>query len=510
MITPVLLIILDGFGYRPNGADNAIFHANTPHWDDLWNTYPHDTLEASEQRVGLPAGQFGNSEVGHLNIGAGRVVRQDLTRVDVAIEDGSLRQNPVLSDTLLAAIRQDKVVHILGLLSDGGVHSHQAHLHAAIEMALALGARKVCLHAFLDGRDTPPQSAAIYLQRFAERFAAEPRVCLASVCGRYYAMDRDQRWERLAPAYRLLTEGVGEYSAVDAAAALAAAYARGENDEFVRATALAPSGEPAPHIQDGDAVVFMNFRADRARQLTAALTFDDFQGFARPARPQLAAFCSLTSYGVEYTHPVAFAPQTVRNGFGATLAQHGLRQLRIAETEKYAHVTYFFNGGEETPNPLEDRILVPSPKVATYDLQPEMSAFEVAEKLEAAIRSRQYQALIVNFANGDMVGHTGMFGAAIKAVEALDQCLGQVVAAMREVGGEVLITADHGNCEQMIDEQGVPHTQHSMNPVPLIYVGRPAKLRSGGALQDIAPTLLAMMGLPKPVEMTGSNLIEWQ
>lgn len=503
-ITPVLLLILDGFGHREEGEDNAILHANTPNWDALRARNPYSVLDASEHAVGLPGGQFGNSEVGHLNIGAGRVVQQDISRIDTDIEQGCFANNPVIADALNRA--KASRLHVFGLLSDGGVHSHENHIHALLRAAQAAGVGEVCLHAFLDGRDTPPRSAQTYLQRLDSVLAECPNARLVSVCGRFWAMDRDKRWERVQTAYQLVVDGEGEFHADTGLAALAAAYARDENDEFVKPTAI---GAPC-RIDDGDVVLFMNFRADRARELSSALTDPAFDGFAA-RQPKLALFASVTSYGEAYSHPVAYPPQTLKNGLGEYLAGLGLKQLRIAETEKYPHVTYFFNGGEEQVYPGEDRILVQSPKVATYDLQPEMSAPEVADKIVQAIASGQYQAIICNFANGDMVGHTGNFPAAVKAIEALDACVGRCVEAMRAAGGEVLITADHGNAEQMFDHgHDQPHTQHTLNLVPLLYVGRAAQLQSGGALRDIAPTLLAMMGLPQPAEMTGRSLIQFQ
>ncbi len=504
-ITPVLLLILDGFGYREDSDHNAVAAAHKPNWDKLWNSYPHTLINASELHVGLPRGQMGNSEVGHLNIGAGRVVYQDLTRVDVAIEDGSFYTNPALSAAVDEAIKQNSTLHILGLLSPGGVHSHELHILAMIELAARAGLKKIALHAFLDGRDTPPRSAAASLKLVQDKCDALGAGRIATISGRYFGMDRDNRWERVQVAYDMFTQGIAPFSATNAAAGLELAYARGENDEFVQATII---GEPAA-MQDGDVVVFMNFRADRAREITRALTDENFDGFKRERVPKLANYTTLSSYGAEFNLPNAYAPTSIHNGLGEYLGKLGLKQLRIAETEKYAHVTYFMNGGIEQPNPGEDRILVSSPKVKTYDLQPEMSAVEVTDKLEAAIRTRQYQAILCNYANGDMVGHTGDMAAAVKAVETLDACVGRVVHAMLECGGEVLITADHGNAEQMLDRTtNQAHTAHTLNLVPFIYIGRKARIAATGALQDVAPTLLAMMGLPQPQEMTGTSLIE--
>ncbi|PIV47494.1 MAG: 2,3-bisphosphoglycerate-independent phosphoglycerate mutase, partial [Gallionellaceae bacterium CG02_land_8_20_14_3_00_60_115] len=398
--------------------------------------------------------------------------------------------------------------HIMGLLSPGGVHSHEAHIHAMLELAARAGLKNIFLHAFLDGRDTPPRSAAQSLQALQDKCTQLGAGCIASLVGRYFVMDRDNRWERVQVAYDMLTQGVAPFTAADAAAGLEAAYARGENDEFVQATVI---GEPAT-MQDGDAVVFMNFRADRAREITRALTEEKFDGFARARFPRLANFTSLSSYGEDFHLPCAYTTDTIHNGIGEYLSNLGLKQLRIAETEKYAHVTYFMNGGKEQPYPGEDRILVQSPKVATYDLQPEMSAFEVTDKLVAAIRAKQYQAILCNYANGDMVGHSGIMEAAVKAVETLDICIGRVVEAMLEIGGEVIITADHGNAEQMLDRNThQAHTAHTLNLVPFLYVGRKAVIAAAGtgALRDVAPTLLAMMGLPQPPEMTGSSLLHF-
>ena len=507
-VTPVLLIILDGFGYRADGADNAIARAHKPNWDRYWSNCPHTVINASELHVGLPPEQMGNSEVGHLNIGAGRVVFQEFTRIELAIRNGELASNAVLATAVRSARERGSTLHVLGLLSPGGVHSHEDQIFALIDMAAASGLRKICVHAFLDGRDTPPKSAAESLRKLQARCAAHPGVAIGSICGRYYAMDRDKRWDRTAAAYDMLTAGRAEFSAADAQSALEAAYARGESDEFVKPTLVRAAGAPARTLQDGDGVVFMNFRADRARQLTRALTDPAFDGFARAVRPQLAYYCTLTSYGEEFDLPMAFAPQTVDKGFGQYISDNGLRQLRIAETEKYAHVTYFFNGGVETPYPGEERILVPSPKVATYDLQPEMSAAEVTDKLVQAIRSRRFHAIICNYANADMVGHTGNLEAATRAIETLDRCVGRAIEAMRSIGGEVLITADHGNAEMMLDPRtSQAHTAHTTNLVPLLYVGRDADVANTGALSDIAPTLLTMMGLPQPAEMTGRSLI---
>ncbi|MGA9667508.1 MAG: 2,3-bisphosphoglycerate-independent phosphoglycerate mutase [Gallionella sp.] len=508
-VTPVLLLILDGFGYREDPDYNAIAAARKPNWDRLWHDYPHTLLDASEKFVGLPSNQMGNSEVGHLNIGAGRVVYQDLSRVDVDIEDGNFFTNPALSKAVEVARQNGSALHIMGLLSPGGVHSHENHIFAMLELAARAGLKKVYLHAFLDGRDTPPRSAAQSLRLLQEKCTALGTGKIASIVGRFYAMDRDNRWERVQPAYELLTQGKAEFAATNALDGLELAYARDESDEFVKPTVMVENGAPIATMQDGDVVVFMNFRADRAREITRALTDHAFSGFTRAYLPKLAGFVTLSRYGEDFDFPCAYTQEPIHNGFGEYISSLGLRQLRIAETEKYAHVTYFFNGGREQPYPGEDRILVPSPKVATYDLKPEMSAFEVTDKLEAAILSRQYHAIICNYANGDMVGHSGNMSAATKAIEALDICIGRVVKAMQSIGGEVIITADHGNAEQMMDRiTHQAHTAHTLNPVPFLYIGRKARLAERGALRDLAPTLLIIMGLSQPAEMTGHSLIQ--
>ena len=506
-VKPVLLLILDGYGYRADAKDNAVAAARKPNLDRLFAENPMTLINASDKFVGLPTGQFGNSEVGHLNIGAGRVVLQDITRIDVDVAEGTMGQNPVLKTAIDTAITSGKTLHVLGLLSDGGVHSHENHIHTLIEAAAAAGAKKIAIHAFLDGRDTPPRSAETYLSRL-QAVCDKTGAKIATISGRYWAMDRDKRWERLQPVYNAIVEGVGLETAPTALDGLKAAYARDENDEFVKATVI---GTPVK-MEDGDVVVFMNFRADRARQVTTALIDPAFDGF-KARQPKFGYFCSATSYGDQYPIPVAYAKEKVKNGIGEYLASLGLKQLRIAETEKYPHVTFFFSGGEETPAPGEDRILISSPKVATYDLQPEMSAPEVAAKVVEAIESKKYDAIFCNFANCDMVGHTGIFEAAVKAVETVDDCVGKCVAAMQAIGGEIIITADHGNAELMYDHKSSqPHTQHTTGLVPFVYVGRKAKLAASGtgALKDIAPSLLAMMGLPKPAEMTGNSLVSFE
>jgi 2,3-bisphosphoglycerate-independent phosphoglycerate mutase len=502
----MVLLVLDGWGCGAPMSDNAIHAARTPVWDRLWRDCPHTLIRTSGAAVGLPAEQMGNSEVGHLNLGAGRVVYQEFTRVTRAVRTGSFFTNQTLTDAVDLAAAHGRAVHILGLLSPGGVHSHEEHIHAMAELAVSRGAR-VYLHAFLDGRDTPPKSAADSIRAMEEKFRALGGGRFASLIGRYYAMDRDHRWPRIELAYDLITRGRAEFRAPDASAGLAMAYARGETDEFVQATAVVARGEPV-RIEDGDVVVFMNYRSDRAREITRAFVEPGFAGFPRAAQPKLGAFVSLSEYSKDLDIPVAFPPERLRNVLGEYVARLGLRQLRIAETEKYAHVTFFFNGGEEQPFEGEERILVPSPLVATYDLQPEMSAPQVTAHLVEAIGSARYDLIVCNYANPDMVGHTGDFEAAVRAVEAVDRCLGEVVAAVGAAGGELVVTADHGNAEQMRGaDTGQPHTAHTSNPVPLIYLGRPAVLATGGSLADVAPTLLHLMGLEVPPEMTGRTLV---
>lgn len=509
---PVVLLILDGFGYSENTKYNAVYAANTPVFDNLWATRPKSLIHTSGMAVGLPEGQMGNSEVGHTTIGAGRVVYQNFTRINKAISDGPTGEffsNPVYCEAIDSAIKTDKAVHILGLLSEGGVHSHYEHMFAMIKMAVSRGAKKVYLHAFLDGRDTPPRSAESPLAQAEALFKELGTGRVASIIGRYYALDRDNRWDRVKAAYDVMVSGDAEFDAETAVEGLAAAYARDENDEFVQATIICPEGEEVATIEDGDSVIFMNFRPDRAREITRALIDSDFDGFERELHPNIAHFVQTTQYASSINAPIAFPPISLANSFGEYISGMGKTQLRIAETEKYAHVTFFFNGGNEVVYPGEDRILVPSPQVATYDLQPEMSAPEVTEKLIAAIESGKYDAIICNYANCDMVGHSGIIEAAMKACEAVDESVGKVLAAIAKVGGEALVTADHGNVEQMFDDEtGQPHTQHSTLPVPFIYVGeKEATMLEGGSLADVAPTILALMGVPQPTEMTGKNLV---
>jgi 2,3-bisphosphoglycerate-independent phosphoglycerate mutase len=502
---PAVLLIMDGWGMSDSTEHNAIAAANKPNWDRLWQKYPTTGIRTSGPAVGLPGGQMGNSEVGHLNLGSGRVVYQEFTRVSRSIRTGSFYSNLTLTNAVDAAVENDKAVHILGLLSPGGVHSHEDHIHAMARLAVERGAKRVYVHAWLDGRDMPPKSAKASLQKIQEVFDELGNGRLVSLIGRYFAMDRDRRWERINKAYHLITLGEGEYEAEDALQGLAMAYERGETDEFVAPTRV---GDRVT-VEDGDVIINMNYRSDRARQITYPFIYDDFEEFERRATPKISSYVSLTEYKKDFDIPVAYPAERLVNTFGEYIAKLGMHQLRIAETEKYAHVTFFFNGGVEQPNEGEDRILVPSPSVATYDLQPEMSAYEVTDKLVAAIEEGTYDAIICNYANGDMVGHSGVYEAAVKAIEVLDECIGRVTDAAEKAGGEVLITADHGNAEQMLDtENDQPHTAHTTNLVPLIYVGEQAEvLQENGALCDIAPTLLRMMGLKQPVEMTGRSLI---
>ncbi len=505
---PLALIILDGWGYSENPRGNAVFHARKPVWDKLWNEYPRTLISGSGTEVGLPADQMGNSEVGHLNLGAGRVVYQEFTRISRAIENGEFFTNGTLTGAVRLAVESNKAVHILGLLSPGGVHSHEKQIHALVQLAAQQGAQKVFLHAFLDGRDTAPKSAAESIAAMDAVFSELGVGAFASIVGRYYAMDRDHRWPRVQAAYEVIADGKGLYETDSAESALNAAYARGETDEFVQATAILQADGRPVQVEDGDVVIFANYRSDRARQITRAFIEKSFDGFKRERMPKLGRFVSLTEYNKDFDIPVAYPSERLTNTFGQYIAKKGLHQLRIAETEKYAHVTFFFNGGEEHTSPGEERILVPSPNVATYDLKPEMSAAEVTDKLVDAITSGNFDTIICNYANGDMVGHTGSFPATVKAVEALDACLGRVVEAARSVGAELLITADHGNAEQMLaPDSDEPHTAHTFNLVPFVYVGRPATMRNRGSLADVAPTMLYLMGIEQPSEMSGRTLL---
>ena len=506
----IALFILDGFGYSETSTSNAIEHADSPHWDHLWHNYPNTLIQTSGLAVGLPEGQMGNSEVGHMNLGAGRIVYQNFTRISKAIEEGEFFDNQALTRGVDKAIAQGKAVHILGLLSPGGVHSHEDHIVAMIELAVQRGAKEVYLHAFLDGRDTPPRSAKASLEKVSAVFNQLNVGHIASLIGRYYAMDRDKRWERIQDAYDLITQAKADNIVSDAVTGLALAYSQDKSDEFCPATSIRPN-DKAVTLNDGDALIFMNFRPDRARELTRAFVQDDLDSsLNRQLRPKLAEFVTLTEYAADINVPCAYPPETLNNTLGDYLSKAGKTQLRIAETEKYAHVTFFFSGGTEAEYPGENRVLIPSPKVATYDLQPEMSAPELTDKLVEAIDSGEYDLVVCNYANGDMVGHTGNMNAAIKAVEALDSCLKRITDAILHVDGECLITADHGNVELMLDpETGGPVTSHTTGPVPLVFVSKRSEQYSlnAGRLCDIAPTLLSMLGMKQPQEMTGTSLL---
>jgi len=506
---PTALFILDGWGHRNEKDSNAIAHANTPFWDKLTQQNPTTLIHTSGGAVGLPEGQMGNSEVGHMNLGAGRIVYQNFTRINKEIETGDFSNNSVLTAAIDQAKANHGAVHIFGLLSPGGVHSHEDQILACCRLANQRGANKIYLHAFLDGRDTPPQSAGDSLEK-ADNFLKDLNGArIATIIGRYYAMDRDNRWDRVQLAYDAITSGKAEYRAANAAEALKAAYEREENDEFVKPTIIQGENESPALVSNGDAIIFMNFRPDRSRELTRAFTEKEFSGFARAATPELADFVMLTEFAADIDASCAYPPEPLANGLGEFIESKGLSQLRIAETEKYAHVTFFFSGGRELEYRGEERILVSSPDVATYDLKPEMSAPEVTDKLEEAIKSGQYDLIVCNYANGDMVGHTGIFDAAVAAAECIDSCIERVTQALESVGGQCLITADHGNAEQMVDENSLPHTQHTTGPVPLVYFGpTKLKLKADGALCDIAPSLLDLMQLEKPAEMSGNSLIE--
>ncbi len=509
MKKPAVLMILDGFGLSSETRNNAIAQAKKPNLDRLMADWPWTEGQASGLYVGLPDGQMGNSEVGHMNMGAGRIVYQDLTRITKAVEDGDFFENPALLAAMYAAKARGTALHLFGLVSDGGVHSHTGHLFALLEMAKRVGLTKVFVHAFMDGRDTPPTSGKGYLTRLDEKMDEIGVGRIATVIGRYYAMDRDKRWERVQIAYRALTEGIG-VSAPTAAEGIQASYDEGVTDEFVKPILPEKAGTAGSRVKDGDSIIFFNFRPDRAREISRAFLDEAFDGFERKQLQDLC-YVFFTDYDPTIPHHlVAFEKQSLKNTLGEYLSSLGLKQLRLAETEKYAHVTFFFNGGVETPNEGEDRILVPSPKVATYDLQPEMSAYQVADELVRAIRGGRYDVIIINFANPDMVGHTGVFEAAVKAIEAVDACVGKTVEALLEAGGQMFLCADHGNADEMFDlETGEPMTAHSTNPVPfvLINAGEGLRLKEGGRLCDIAPTLLEMMGLPQPAEMTGRSLL---
>ena len=503
----LILIVIDGFGCRKETESNAIAEAETPCFDRLYRESAWTTLEASGRAVGLPRDQMGNSEVGHLNIGAGRIVEQDIVRIGKAVSRHELEANPVLVD----AVRQGKAIHLAGLLSDGGVHSMQSHLHGLIDAAIALGAKDVFIHAILDGRDTPPKSAEKYLGDLLAHIGGKPQAHLATVIGRYFTMDRDKRWDRVQRGYDLMTVGVGTETK-DALETLRRFYEQGVTDEFVEPiSVLTPEGAHRGRIEDGDSLVFFNFRADRMREIVTGFKDAEFDGFHRAMQPKVH-LATMSSYRENWTLPVLFPPQEVKNHLGEVLSHAGLKQLRIAETEKYAHVTFFFNGGSDEKSPGEERILVPSPKVATYDLKPEMSLVELADKVVEAIASKRFGVIIMNIANPDMVGHTGVMKAAVEAVHDTDVAIDRILKSVDEVDGVALITADHGNAELMFDPAtGQPHTAHTTNPVPLILVDahkRFGSLRGGGALQNVAPTILDILGIEQPKEMTGQSLLE--
>lgn len=513
MAAPITaLIILDGFGHRDAVAYNAIRTDGAVHFKKLWENYPHTYIQASGLDVGLPAGQMGNSEVGHLNIGAGRIVYQELTRITKSIDDGDFFRNPAFLKAIDNCKQKKTALHLMGLCSDGGVHSHLEHLYALVRMAKEQGLSKVYIHCFMDGRDTPPRSGEGYIRQLEEKLNEIGAGEIATVSGRYYAMDRDNRFERVERAYAALVYGEG-FTAESGHEAMEKSYARGDSDEFVQPTVILKNGKPVATVQPDDSIIFFNFRPDRARELTRAFLFADFDGFERKKGFFPLTYVSMTQYDKTFEDKlsVAFKPETLQNTLGQYLAKLHKTQLRIAETEKYAHVTFFFNGGVEAPNPLEDRCLIPSPKVATYDLKPEMSDYEVTEEAVKRIDSGKYDVMILNFANPDMVGHTGVMEAAVKAVHAVDACLEKVVDAILRQGGRCIITADHGNCEYMWDEkQNAPFTAHTTNPVPCVLVDdtrKNVKLRSDGRLSDLSPTLLDLMGVEKPAEMTGNTLI---
>lgn len=504
---PVVLIILDGFGHSEDHQYNAISIANTPNWDNLKLNYPHGLINASEEYVGLPNGQMGNSEVGHLSIGSGRVLYQDIARINKSIDDKSFFQNKKINHNLDLLKKSNKSLHLFGLISDGGVHSHIEHFDAFLKLAKAKKINKVYIHAFLDGRDTPPRSAKKYIT-FLEELCRKNQVGnIVTICGRFYAMDRDNRWDRTEAAYNLVTQNQAQYSANSAIEALENGYKREENDEFISPTTI-NIGEEIK-INNADTIVFLNFRSDRARQFTNSILDENFNKFKRSYIAKDINYFTLTEHDSSQKKAIPiFETIEINNSLGEIVAKSGKTQLRIAETEKYPHVTFFFNGGEETIYPGEDRILIPSPKVETYDLKPEMSAYELTEKLNEALQSEKYDLIVCNYANGDMVGHTGNINAVIKSIEVLDKCLGKVLETVKSLDVKLLITADHGNAELMLDEKNnQPHTQHTINPVPFLYVGSKVTIRDGGNLSDIAPTILTLMNEKIPEEMTGKNLI---
>jgi 2,3-bisphosphoglycerate-independent phosphoglycerate mutase len=504
------LIILDGWGHREEMSSNAIKSANTPFWDKIWTEQAHTLIKTSGIAVGLPEGQMGNSEVGHMNLGAGRIVYQNFTKITKGVEEGTFYENPALVNAVDKAVVTNKAVHILGLLSPGGVHSHEDHIEAMINMAVKRGAKEVYVHAFLDGRDTPPRSAESSLAKIDQQLKSLKVGRIATMIGRYYAMDRDNRWDRVEKAYNLLTANKSEHTYSDPATALHAAYAREENDEFVTATVIKSDSDQSAKIVDGDSVIFMNFRADRAREITRCFVEPGFNSFQRKHTPNLSDFVMLTEYSEDIKTSCAYPPSTLVNSLGEYMAKLNKTQLRIAETEKYAHVTFFFSGGRESLFDGETRELIPSPDVATYDLKPEMSAPEVTDKLVEAIENGKYDLIVCNYANGDMVGHTGNFDAAVKAAECLDRCIKRVVEAIQSSGSQCLITADHGNAEQMSDPSTAQaFTSHTTLPVPLVYIGgQDIQLKDEGKLSDIAPSMLDLMSLDIPQEMSGRSLIQ--
>lgn len=503
---PILLIVLDGWGIGSNPKADATKLSNIPFFRSLLKDYPNTILDCSGEAVGLPEGQMGNSEVGHLNLGAGRIVYQDFARINKAIRNGEFRKNPVLINAINAAKVNNSALHLLGLVSDGGVHSHINHLYALIDMSLKSGVERIFIHAFMDGRDTPPTSGIDYIKGLESFLRDKPSARIATVSGRYWAMDRDKRWQRIEKAYRAIVHGEGRivHSAKEA---IEEGYKKKETDEFITPSVIYNGREPLGRIRDGDSVIFFNFRADRARELTRALNDKNFTFFLRGKAPRLSSYVTMTLYDETFTFPVAFPPTQLTNILGEILSNNKLRQLRIAETEKYAHVTYFFNGGEEKSFSGEDRCLIPSPKdVPTYDLKPEMSAYLVTEEVLKRIEQSVYDFILLNFANPDMVGHTGVMEAAIRACEVIDECLKRIVEKVLSLGGIVIITSDHGNCDEMLSNNH-PHTAHTMNPVPFILLKKGIKLRNRGILADVAPTILELMDIKKPEEMTGRSLI---
>ena len=507
---PLVLVVLDGWGVRRDREANAIALARTPTFSELLDRYPHTTLVTSGEAVGLPAGQMGNSEVGHMNMGAGRIVYQDLTRIDKSIRDGDFFTNAALAAAMDRCVDGRHALHLLGLVSDGGVHSHERHLHALIELASRRRLLRVFVHVLTDGRDSSPAGGARYVAALEHLMNRLGTGRIATVCGRYYAMDRDKRWDRTERAYNLLTLGEGKHTR-SATTIIEESYAAGVTDEFIEPAAVTDaSGRPVALLEDGDSVVFFNFRADRARQLTRALAFDDFDGFVRRRCPKVSV-TTMTVYDATFHLSAVFSPQVFSSNLADVLTEHGVTNLRLAETEKYAHVTYFFNCGEERPYPGEDRVLVPSPKVPTYDLKPEMSAIGITDQLVSDVEARRHDVIICNFANADMVGHTGKLDAAVAAVETLDRCLARIAQAVRAAGGTLIVTADHGNAEQMWDPVAkAPHTAHTTNPVPVLVVDHVSglHLREGGSLRDVAPTILGILGITPPKEMTGKDLRE--